>query len=320
MHAGRRTVSEWTFEGPEGLAGFRRRVRVDVRRPDQFLARGVTAALATATVTRMTLSPQRQAGIEHHRPGQVSACVLVTGAATVTTGARVTRLGRGQGYFASGRPWDAIDVTEQAGLVTIEAPRTTLAEHNLSTGARRFLGGWRLPEPSLWMLESLCEWLSVPSMEFSCDSIRAAESALLKLFGTTTHDASRQVAVATDASSSIHHDALRIIAAEFRDTDLNAPAVAKRLGVSLRTLHRAFESRSASISMEIRNRRIEYAESLLQGTRHGHLTLAEIARLCGAPSLAYLRMGIRDKHNVSPTQLRTMWSSAESAVGDTALR
>ncbi|NMM91226.1 hypothetical protein B2J88_44160 [Rhodococcus sp. SRB_17] len=43
---------------------------------------------------------------------------------------------------------------------------------------------------------------------------------------------------------------------------------------------------------------------LLQDPRRSDLSLAEIARISGAPSVAYLRMGIKETHNVNPSQLR----------------
>lgn len=117
--------------------------------------------------------------------------------------------------------------------------------------------------------------------------------------------AARQRAQTADSPSVLYDTALRVIAEEFIDPDLNVRSLARRLGVSVRTLHRAFEQHGpGSVLHEIRGRRIERAENLLQHPDHAQTPLESIAQMSGAPSVAYLRLGIKEKHGMSPSQLR----------------
>lgn len=107
-----------------------------------------------------------------------------------------------------------------------------------------------------------------------------------------------------EPSPGLFEDAVAVISRDYTDPELTVKSLARRLGTSVRTLHRTFEPHSRSVAQMIRSRRIDRAVDLLRDPQHSDLPLAEIARISGAPSVAYLRMGIKETHNVNPSQLR----------------
>ncbi|MCL2533086.1 MAG: AraC family transcriptional regulator [Nocardiaceae bacterium] len=295
-------IAEWSLQGHEGLRQVRKHARVEVLHPAEFYIHGVTVSIGSAAVSRMTLSPQRQFGPGYLAIGHTSTCVHLSGAATLATDSGPQSLNRGQVYSPRRASRDRLDVITPTQLVVVN-PR--LAPDLKSEPAKRN-GNWRMPEASISLFESLCDWLCATSVEVPADPIEAAGAALLTLLDHPVPDVDRERPEPAGSTATLYEKAMRIVDAEFRNPDLNAPSLAKRLRISLRTLHRAFESHSASISQEIRRRRIEYAEMLLRSVRHSHMPVSEIARISGAPSVAYLRMGIKDKYDVSPTRLREM--------------
>lgn len=65
------------------------------------------------------------------------------------------------------------------------------------------------------------------------------------------------------------------------EPDLAAGAVAQDLGVSVRTLHRAFAALGATFGGSLRELRVRHAAELLGQPRLATLTVAEIGRRCG---------------------------------------
>ncbi|WP_430334724.1 AraC family transcriptional regulator [Rhodococcus sp. ACT016] len=296
-------ISEWSLEGYEGLRQVRKHTRVETPHPEEFYVRGVTVPMATVTVSRVTLSPHRQVGTGCITTEYASMCVVLSGAVTLRTDSGPEHLHRGQVYSPHRTPGDWLDVATPAQLVIVN-PRQVAPDRQPPPAERNGFDSWHMAEPSLLLFESLCDWLCAASPEAPTDSIDAAGTTLLTLLGHPDNTGGQELR--GSAPSAVYEEAMRIVDAEFRDPHLNAPSLAKRLRVSLRTLHRAFESRAMSISKEIRRRRIEHAEILLRNPRYSSMPVSEIARISGAPSIAYLRMAIKEKHDVSPTQLREM--------------
>ncbi|MGF7121841.1 helix-turn-helix domain-containing protein [Rhodococcus sp. BE178] len=264
----------------------------------------MTVSSATTTISRMSLSPHRQIGPGSFEAGHNSACVILNGAVARVADSVPEQLNRGQVYSPQRGPHDSVEVVTPTELIMVNPRRFTPKQPSPLAGGNAF-DSWRMPEHSLSLFESLCDWLYTTSTDVPTASIEAAETALLTLLDQPLQDYTRH-GLRDSVHAVVFEEAMRIVDTEFRDSDLNAPSLAKRLQVSLRTLHRAFESRAISISKEIRRRRIEYAEALLLNPRYSHVPVSEIAKICGAPSIGYLRTGIKEKHDLSPSQLREM--------------
>ncbi|MCA1005479.1 helix-turn-helix transcriptional regulator [Rhodococcus hoagii] len=270
---------------------------------------GVSIPLARTTISRIVVPGQTHADFEVRRPGYAYILVPLTTGAYLGWGRSPGRAPRGGMYTFVEHARGTLSTYSPVDLAIVGMPLDFHAVHELPepSGCR-----YRMTELPLWMLHALCDWLCLPSTTLDEGTTADAETAVLDLLGQSVpHDADAPIA---DSPFSLHREAIRVIAGEFHDPDLNAPSLAKRLGVSLRSLHRAFESHSTSISREIRSRRVEQAEILLREVEYAHLTLTEIAHRCGAPSMAYLRLAIKEKHGMSPAQLRDFWASLPALV------
>lgn len=297
--------AEWDRLRREGLRQIRKCTQVDTPPPDDFYANEVRAAVHTAHVVRLNLSPHRhQIGPGLFENAHTTMCVVLGGAMILATDSGPERVSRGDVYLPHHASHHWTDVTTPAHLVVV-SPRRVATEPQATSGTGD-LGRWRMPESSLSLFESLCDWMCSTTDDAQTESVDAAGAMLLTLLSRPGRDSDDEFAHDLRGSSPdvVYEEAIRVVDAEFRDPDLNAPSLAKRLGVSLRTLHRAFESRAMSVSKEIRRRRTTHAENLLRNPSYSHMAVSEIARVSGAPSIAYLRTAIKEKYNVSPSQLR----------------
>lgn len=177
------------------------------------------------------------------------------------------------------------------GWVGEEEAPSTPATGILRTGAR----GDGLTDDEQQLVELV--------LEGKCNGDIARETRLTEASGSRS----------SNSVSGLYRDAIRVIDEEFVDPELGATLLARRLGISVRTLHRAFEQHGTSVLQEIRRRRIERAEDLLRDQKHARATLSEIAAMSGAPSVAYVRLGLKEKHGLSPSHFRRMHARHSTA-------
>jgi AraC-like DNA-binding protein len=96
-----------------------------------------------------------------------------------------------------------------------------------------------------------------------------------------------------------------LIDAQFFDPALAPATIAAKLGVSLRSLHRAFEG-DTGVAETLRTRRVEQAALLLSDYYSRQLPVSEIARRSGFASMATFERSFANVHDVSPHRFRTM--------------
>ena len=104
--------------------------------------------------------------------------------------------------------------------------------------------------------------------------------------------------------SGLRGRAVNLVASAHREPELNPAAVARRLGVSLRNLQRAFEEGGTTLAEEIGKQRAQTAAVLLAGPGTRGLPIAEIAALAGFPSSFALRAGFRSRYGMLPSEYR----------------
>jgi AraC-like DNA-binding protein len=97
--------------------------------------------------------------------------------------------------------------------------------------------------------------------------------------------------------------AIELIELRYQNPGLSPQRMAGMLGVSLRSLCRAFEGGSG-IAETLRSRRVSSAASILREPTSRSLTISAIARRCGFVSLATFERTFRDTYQVSPTSYR----------------
>ncbi|KQW02323.1 helix-turn-helix domain-containing protein [Rhizobacter sp. Root1221] len=89
-------------------------------------------------------------------------------------------------------------------------------------------------------------------------------------------------------------------------TDLTPGAVAKKLGISVRLLHRLFEQSGSSVSRYILSRRLDLARARLESPVHRHQTVLTIALDCGFDSIATFYRAFRQAFGIAPAECRSM--------------
>lgn len=301
-------IYEWKVDSADEICKFSDSVHV-TSRATNFSVSGVSIPLARTTISRIVVPSHTHVDFVVHRPGYAYTVVPLATGACLGWGRSPEHAPRGGMYTLTGQGRGTLSTYSPVDFAIVEMPLDLHAGRELpaSNGGR-----YRIAELSLWMLDALCDWLCLPSTTLDEETIPDAETAVLALLDQSTPiDTDLPI---LDSPFSLQREAVRVIGTEFRDPELNAPSLAKRLGASVRSLHRAFESHSMSISKEIRRRRVEQAEILLRDAEYAHLTLAEIAQQCGAPSMAYLRLAMKEKHGMSPAQLRDLWASLPAAM------
>lgn len=80
--------------------------------------------------------------------------------------------------------------------------------------------------------------------------------------------------------------------------------VADTLGVSIRTLHRAFERSERTFAATLRQMRMQRAAELLQQPQLRSLPVAEIGTRCGYPSPAHFGRAFVLEYGLSPAAWR----------------
>ncbi|MCW5652805.1 helix-turn-helix domain-containing protein [Hydrogenophaga sp.] len=85
---------------------------------------------------------------------------------------------------------------------------------------------------------------------------------------------------------------------------LTAQRVADRLGVSLRTLHRAYAAGATSFAQHLRHLRLAQAAQLLSQARLATVPVAEIGRRCGYVDASHFAREFQRQHGIAPSSWR----------------
>ena len=97
--------------------------------------------------------------------------------------------------------------------------------------------------------------------------------------------------------------AIELIESSFGDPGLAPARIARALGVSLRTLCRAFEGQ-LGVAHRLRDRRLSHAAELLADPSNRHMAISEIAKRSGFASRATFDRVFHDTYDTSASQLR----------------
>lgn len=109
------------------------------------------------------------------------------------------------------------------------------------------------------------------------------------------------------------HEATRHICRKLADPDLTPTTAAIWLGVSVRTLHAAFEATGGSFFRYVQNRRLDecYAALLAQPDR----AVTDVAFGWGFNSMSSFYRAFRAQFGTTPSQLRATLGAERDVVG-----
>lgn len=95
----------------------------------------------------------------------------------------------------------------------------------------------------------------------------------------------------------------QLIARQYPDPGLDPRRIAKRLGISVRTLQSQLAREGTSLSAELMAYRLERAHSLLRGAGPGKPSIKDVSQRCGFSSPAHFSRRFSERFGSTPTGL-----------------
>lgn len=96
------------------------------------------------------------------------------------------------------------------------------------------------------------------------------------------------------------------VARHLTDPDLSNELIARKMGCSVRYLHRAFEAEQTTLQKMIWTMRLEMSRSLLRSPSSAAPSISEIALRCGFSSSSHFSRTFRQRFGMSPHEARTV--------------
>ena len=112
-----------------------------------------------------------------------------------------------------------------------------------------------------------------------------------------------------------HAQAVDDIEEHLADDDLSPAATARRLGVSVRTLHGIFAGHELSYAATVRHRRLEQAYRDLRDPARAHLRIIDIATDAGFADVTSFHRAFRRRYGDTPAQTRQPRNGAGARQG-----
>jgi AraC-like DNA-binding protein len=160
-----------------------------------------------------------------------------------------------------------------------------------------------------------CAYIYLVGLVQSSGHVSSSSASVLKLL---TREVAR--AIAFEASSDSREEnfveqSQQVIRRRFRDPDFNADVLAAELGISRRSLDRAYMHQPRSISEEIRHFRTHFAFTLL--VEQEHLAARFVAADSGFKSAEVLRRSLIRQYGRSAAEIRLR---REAETGDSSVK
>lgn len=216
------------------------------------------------------------------------------------------------GHLAQLRPGDAV-LVDAAQAYELHFPHSVAC---LSVQMpRAWVGRWlaRLDQQAPRVVARDQGWgraLSALCLQLGDDPGLAAQypqAVLADQVGAMLSSALEPVAPERQAASDgLAARALKLLREQFAQPGLTADRVAQELGVSARTLHRAFASQDTSFAGHLRALRVVEAAQLLAQPRLARLTVAEVGRRSGFADASHFVREFQRAHGVTPARWRRL--------------
>jgi AraC-like DNA-binding protein len=147
---------------------------------------------------------------------------------------------------------------------------------------------------------SYLDALRVRFDECSDSAAEGCLAVLLELLGAALSD----VAASALPSAPLRTSVLAWISRHLSDEDLSAPVIAAANGISVRYLHRLFESSGTSVSRYVRGERLRHIRADLVNPLYRNRTIGTIGARWGIVDPARLSRLFRQAYGLSPGDLR----------------
>lgn len=208
-----------------------------------------------------------------------------------------------------------IAIPERRRTISITVPIPSLT---FDVGAFDLEHGSAVDAPpiAIHCLRSLAEMVASDVSEWIAESPEAIDRYLIGVAGlilAAIFDERSEEFIDRDRAW-LRTRVLALIDAQFHDPALAPATIALKFGISLRSLHRAFEG-DAGVAEELRKRRTAHAAALLSEAYSRHLPVHEIARRSGFASIATFERSFTNAYEMSPNRYRAQAAVADSPAG-----
>jgi AraC-like DNA-binding protein len=243
--------------------------------------------------------------VNTHPKDAVFACLLLRGEACFLQAGRVVPLAAGDVVvystdvpylYAFGGEMHQVIVATDAARLSGDAWRDRLREPLKLDG--------RLAAPRLLasaLRSTAVGFLEAPLAERASETARRARALIDALVRPPTEPA----AATAGGGLVLVMNAEQYIDQHLAEPDLDAQAVSRAVGVSLRHLNRLFAMRGESVSDCLWRMRLERARAALVDPRLHRVTVAEIAHRHGFASAAHFARAFRRRFGAPPTEHRS---------------
>lgn len=317
------------FVGHEGLSAFNASVRdtlvgQTITAPDAggFRATLTAAPVARARVVTAAVAPlAARRGPEQTRraAGSVFLLACERGRGEIRHAGGVDTIAPGRLVIVPGTAPFEVGYPVPARVVFVVLPEAEVAErfpaldgpvrsHDLDPVGRRVSRRWG-------ELAHLADGL-----EADAGTTDADRHDLGAVLDATLHLALRRTLgdLVGDPRVALRADVRALVDRHLTDPALSPVWIARRLAVSLRQLHRAFEGSGTTVAALIRQRRLEAIARALADPAQQARTVTELAARHGFASASHLGGWFREAYGTTPTQWRRRGGPGHGSGGDAA--
>ena len=234
------------------------------------------------------------------------ACVSLDGEARITRRSETIALRPGDIFITDSRQEFALDLVRPWRHLLITVPTGWLDSRVAQP--ERLAGAVLRPNPlgRLWASHLAAGFALADEFSSAAATLFARQSLdLLVQLLDESHRDGRTAAETVRAAVFVAGG--RVIARRFGEPDLTPASIARDVGVSSRTLERAFAAHGETVMRRVFDERLSQAASHLRSPDSAHRSITDIAFACGFNDSSHFGRLFFRKMQVTPSQWRRQW-------------
>lgn len=268
------------------------------------------AAVGSCGLTRIT-APAHGVASPHRRqpstdPDFIKVLVQMHGSSTFRQSDRQTAILPNTAIiYDPMRPYFLFNATRVEQLI-LQIPREDIGDRNLRALSQALI----LPDVGPGQSRTIAAFIraTADSADHLNAEMRAAIGQSLAAFAkglVSDHFRSDMIESMERASLILLRErVVSFVAQNLGNSELSIEAIAKRMGCSVRYLHRAFETQDTTLQKLVWKMRLEKSRALLEQASQARESISDIAIRCGFSSSSHFSRLFRQTFGISPAELR----------------
>jgi AraC-like DNA-binding protein len=261
---------------------------------------GLEISIDRATPHRHTFAGDNFA---HHHP-LTRLTIMLDGMQHVSVDGQRRVMTSGSGTLIPGHLTTEVDAHTLVTRLNIDIPTD---EEFALVLANVGVGYWPAHTPALEAFGAFVRALLARTRDSDAWVDRVAVRRLMRATVMTTIVGAPPFTDHIDDPGDYRTLALDVIRHQHTDPSLTPEKVAEQLGLSLRTVQRAFGS-DRPMSQWITQARVDHALTFLAGPHYAGMSVEEISHRCGFPSTAIFRRALKNSTGLTPSEYRARHS------------